>query len=330
MTRVIFEKDQLDQYLSLCKTKMRMSLPQLAQSISVERHTLNDWRREECLPNLEKLQLLSCYAQISLPTILETKPENWGSTNAGFIRQQKYGCTLSAADRIKGGHNSQVNRHDYPDYYRKLGCPIPRDFVFPNRDNYHLAEFIGILLGDGGIQNLQLSITLNSVVDSDYIKYVGKLIYELFQYSPTISSRYPVKATVLLISCVNFISELLKLGMKVGDKVKQQVDVPTWIKNDPTLSRWCLRGMMDTDGGVFRNTYTINGKSYSYLKICFSNLSQPLRHFAHKVLSNYNLSPSYVGNNQVWVASEKNAYKYMEIIGSSNQRLLRKFQCYNH
>ncbi|MFZ2199398.1 MAG: hypothetical protein WAV40_01260 [Microgenomates group bacterium] len=326
MTRVVFVKGQIDQYLSLCKTKMGMSLPQLASVIGVNRHTLNDWRREQLLPNLEKLVKLSKFAYLPLPSIIETKIDTWGSSKAGHIRQQKYGCTLSPEDRIKGGHNSQVNRHDNPDYYRKLGCPIPRDFIFPDHNNHHLAEFIGILLGDGGIQNLQLSITLNSVADSDYIKYVDKLICKLFQYSPTVSSRYPIKATVLLISGVNFISELLKLGMKVGDKVKQQVDVPDWIKSDHKLSRWCLRGMMDTDGGVFRNTYTINGKSYSYLKICFSNLSQPLRHFAHEVLSSYNLSPSYVGNNQVWVASEKNVYRYMEIIGSSNKRLLRKFQ----
>jgi transcriptional regulator with XRE-family HTH domain len=326
MTRVLFKKGQLDQYLSLCKAKMNMSLPQLAQIISVERHTLNDWRREKLLPNLEKLKLLAGFTNTPLPPILESKSDTWGSSKAGLIRQQKYGCTLSVQDRIRGGHNSQVNRHDNPEYYRKLGCPIPRDFIFPDHNNHHLAEFIGILLGDGGIQNLQLSITLNSVADSDYIKYVGKLIYELFQYSPTVLSRYPVKATVLLISGVNFISELLKIGMKVGDKVKQQVDVPDWIKSDPELSRWCLRGMMDTDGGVFRNTYIINGKSYSYLKICFSNLSQPLRHFAYKVLSNYNLSPSYVGNNQVWVASEKNVHKYMQAIGSSNERLHRKFR----
>lgn len=326
MTRAIFEKGQLDQYLSLCKAKTGMSLPQLAKIISVERHTLNDWRREKLLPNLEKLQELSKYSQIPLPTIIQTKSNSWGSSKAGIAKHQIYGCTLSTTDRIKGGHNSQVNRHNNPDYYRKLGCPIPRDFIFPNHHNHHLAEFIGILLGDGGIQKLHLSITLNTVADSDYIKYVGKLINELFQYFPTISSRYPVKATVLLISGVNFISELLKLGMKVGDKVKQQVDVPIWIKNDINLSSWCLRGMMDTDGGVFRNTYTVNGKSYSCLKICFSNLSQPLRHFAYKVLSSHNLSPSYVGNNQVWIASEKNVYKYMEIIGSSNKRLLRKFQ----
>lgn len=326
MTRVVFKKGDLDKYLAQIIKDQGCFFLQLSKLLNVERHTLASWRRGECLPSLEKLQFLSSYTQAPLPRVLESKSDTWGSVKAGNIRQQKYGCTLSIKDRVKGGHNSQVNRHDNPDYYRKLGCPIPRDFTFPDHHDYHLAEFIGILLGDGGIQKVQLSITLNTIADSNYIKYVGNLIYDLFQYSPTISSRYPVKATVLLISGVNFISELLKIGMKVGDKVKQQVDVPDWIKSEPELSRWCLRGMMDTDGGVFRNTYTINGKSYSYLKICFSNLSQPLRHFTHQVLSAYGLSPSYVGNNQVWVASEKNVYKYMRIIGSSNDRLLRKFR----
>lgn len=303
-----------------------MSLPQLAQIVSIERHTLNDWRRGKRLPNLEKLTQLSKFTCMPLPSIIETKLDTWGSSKAGHIRQQMYGCPLSVADRIKGGHNSQIARKNNPEYYASLGCPIPRSFNFPSANTNRLSEFIGILLGDGCIQPEQVSITLNTVVDSDYIVYVSELIKDLFQYFPSIHSRFPTKATVILISGKDFTVKLISRGMKVGNKVTQQVDVPEWIKQNSELSRWCLRGMIDTDGGIFTHNYSVNGKAYSYLKLNFSNLSQPLRHFAYNVLESIGLTPKYRGNNQVWLYNQNEVRKYLEVIGSSNERLLKKIR----
>lgn len=326
MTRSILEKGQLHEFISQCKDKTGLSLPQLAKIISVNRHTLNDWRREKLLPNLEKLKSLAEFASVPLPPILGTKSDTWGSSKAGYIRQQKYGCTLSIKDRIKGGHNSQVNRHNNPEYYRKLGCPIPRDFVFPDHHNNHFAEFIGILLGDGCIQPEQVSITLNSVVDNDYIGYVSQLISNLFQYTPTIHSRAPVKATTLLISGKDFTNQLVKIGMNIGNKVKQQVDAPDWIKENQDLSRWCLRGLMDTDGGIFTHTYKVNGKSYSYLKTNFTNASQPLLDFAYTVLKANGFHPNNKMPRRVWLHSQVESKRYLQVIGSSNERLLKKIR----
>lgn len=325
MTRAIFEKGQLNRYISLCEITTHMSQPQLAEAISVERHTLNDWRRGKRLPNLEKLKELSEFTHIPLPTILDTKVDSWGSTKAGLIRQQKYGCTLSTQDRIKGGHNSQVVRKNMPEHYRCLGCIVPNDFSKPSKSS-ELAELIGAILGDGCITNNQVHITLNSKLDIGYAHYLQGQIHKLFGYFPSILKRKDCNAVNVVITGVNFITYLKSIGLHIGDKVRQQVDVPGWIKNDQIFSQWCVRGLMDTDGGVFRNTYIINGKSYSYLKICFANLSQPLRKFAYKVLLDAGLSPSSVGNSQIWVASQKNVHKYMQIIGSSNDRLHRKFR----
>lgn len=112
--------------------------------------------------------------------------------------------------------------------------------------------------------------------------------------------------------------------MKIGNKVTQQVDVPGWIKQNPDLSRLCLRGLIDTDGGIFTHSYMVKQKTYSYLKLNFSNLSQPLRHFAYNTLKSVGLTPKYRDNNQVWLYSQKEVIKYLEIVGSSNHRLLKK------
>ena len=307
MTRVVFEKGRLDKYLTLCKAATDMSLPQLAKVIQVERHTLNDWRRGKILPNLEKLQEISKFSHIPLPDILETKSNNWGSSKAGYIRQQKYGCTFSKEDRVKGGHNSQVARKENPEYYRILGCNVRNQFTFPLH-NIQFAELVGILLGDGHIdKNGQFTVTL-------------------FTYKPSLYKSKYYNAVTICFTGKDVIDFLVQSGMKIGDKVKQQVDVPEWIKNSPELSRWCLRGLMDTDGGIFTNAYKINKKSYVYPKTNFTNASQPLLNFVYQTLQENGFHPSNKQQRKIWLYSQVESRRYLEVIGSSNDRLRKKIR----
>lgn len=326
MTRVVFTKGQLDQYLSLCKTKTRKSLPDLARLIFVERHTLNDWRRGKRLPNLEKLKELSEFVHTPLPTILEMKPENWASSAAAIHRHQLYGCNLTHADRVKAGTNSQQRRRENPTYYAALGCNVARTFALPILPGKELAELVGILLGDGGIRESQFTITLNSIADNSYSLYVINLIDKLFAYKPSLAKRHNCNALTITASGVEIVKYLLKMGMHTGDKVRQQVDVPEWIKQSSELSRWCLRGLMDTDGGIFTNSYVINGKSYVYPKTNFTNASQPLLNFVYKVLLDNGFHPSNRQPRKIWLYSQVESKRYLEVIGSSNERLLKKIR----
>jgi len=326
MTRAIFEKGQLDRYLSLCKAKMSMSLPQLAQTIYVERHTLNDWRRDKYYPILEKLQQLSKGTGIPLPHTIEIRHEKWQSKLGGINHNKTYGCTLTNSDRIKGGHNSQIVRKDYPDYYRALGCNVRKHFIFPSH-NTNFAEMIGILLGDGHIdKNGQFTVTLNYIADKQYSEYVVTLIHSLFGDKPSITKNKHCNAVTICLTGKNVIDFLVNSGMKIGDKVKQQVDVPDWVKSDPELSRWCVRGLMDTDGGIFTNSYVINRKSYVYPKTNFTNASQPLLNFVFNTLQLNGFHPNKKVPRKVWLYSQVESRRYLEVIGSSNERLLKKIR----
>ncbi len=202
---------------------------------------------------------------------------------------------------------------------------IKTNFKKPAYSN-KLAEFVGIVLGDGGITKYQLFITLNSEADQKYIPYVSNLISNLFKMKASLYKRKNKKAIVVSVAGIRFIEYLSKLGLKKGNKVLNQVDVPNWIQRKTGYSQHCLRGLMDTDGGLFFHRYKVNGKKYKYLKLCFSNLSQPLRNFVYKTLKNSGFSPRYAGENHVWLYSQKEAKNYLKIIGSSNHRLLRKIQ----
>lgn len=323
MTRAIFGKGKLNQYLSQCQATTNLSLPQLAKAISVERHTLNDWRRGRNLPNLEKLSQLAHFTKIPLPKYKNTKPEYWACSAASIRMHQIYGCTLTHEDRVKAGTNSQQRRRENPACYSSLGCNVARTFALPVNKSKGLAELTGILLGDGGIQPAQFTIALNSIKDKEYALYVKTLIEKLFFYSPRISKRRNCNALAISVSGVDIINYLIGLGLRVGNKVRQQVDVPDWIKNNAVYSRWCLRGLMDTDGGIFVHTYTINRKSYHYLKTNFTNASLPLLAFVDKILKENGFHPNNKRYRKVWLYSQPESRRYLEVIGSSNERLLR-------
>lgn len=75
--------------------------------------------------------------------------------------------------------------------HRKLVRLPPRSVRF--------AEFIGIMMGDGGINNeWQANITLNSIADRAYADYVVTLCVELFGITPTVRKRKTRNALVLL------------------------------------------------------------------------------------------------------------------------------------
>ncbi len=322
----MFGKGQLDQYFSLCKTATGLSLPQLAKAISLERHTLNDWRRGKKLPSLEKLQELSSFANAPLPRVIHVKPEHWASSAAAILKNKLYGCTLTHEDRVKAGTNSQQRRRENPEYYAALGCNVAKTFALPINKSKDLAELVGILLGDGGIQLAQFTITLNSIKDKKYSVYVMGLIEKLFCYQPSIAKRKGQNAVAITVSGNEIIKYLLRIGLHTGDKVKQQVDVPDWIKNNQLFSRWCTRGLMDTDGGIFTNPYIINGKSYVYPKTNFTNASQPLLNFVYQTLKDNGFHPNNKVPRKVWLYSQAESRRYLEVIGSSNERLLRKIR----
>lgn len=188
-----------------------------------------------------------------------------------------------------------------------------------------LAECVGLVLGDGCISRTQLQITLNSVADRQYLSYVRRLLQELFLSPPGVTHRKGKKAVVVVLTGVEAIKRLQEIGLQVGNKIELQVYVPQWIQAHPEYARYCVRGLMDTDGGIFWHRYQVNDKRYQYRKLCFSNLSQPLRQFVFNTLQNEGFHPYLQGKKHVWLYSEKEVRRYLKIIGSSNQRLVSKF-----
>ena len=132
-----------------------------------------------------------------------------------------------------------------------------------------LAEFVGILMGDGGISARQVVVTLHSETDKEFAVYYSDLCHELFGIRPNIAKVKSCNAVVAVISRTDLVEWCNSLGLPIGHKIRQGLDIPIWIKKNSQYSRACLRGLVDTDGSIFIHMYRVGGKQYKYKKLDF-------------------------------------------------------------
>lgn len=294
----------------------------LSRIADVSPRTVRDWRLEKYHIPERVIKMFCKQYKVKLPNNIPQLIENWKlmktqiSREGAIARYKIYGNFSTPEGRRKGGHNAlQILRK------RGLAAWCSKPYNYPKKGK-NLAEFVGIMLGDGGITKEQATITLNTVADKEYVNYVSKLGNTLFGQKPKISDRKDCQATNLRYSGINLIEFLLKIGLKRGDKVKQQVGVPDWIKSSIKYKVACLRGLMDTDGCISRCTHKYKSKSYTYYNPCFANRSKPLLNFVTETFDELNLHPSVAGE-RIWLYNKATIRDYYEIVGSSNYRLLK-------
>jgi len=141
--------------------------------------------------------------------------------------------------------------------------------------NADSAELVGIMLGDGYLSNnkIETSISLNGEDDPEYLHYVITFLGRLFDINIediTIDNYKPNKLSLIRLNRQVYHKIFTDLGLIPGNKVKNQIDVPTWIFNNKYFIIRCLRGLIDTDG-----TIQIN-KLIKIFRITFCNASKPL------------------------------------------------------
>lgn len=187
-----------------------------------------------------------------------------------------------------------------------------------------LAEFIGIMLGDGGMSAFQITITLSLVDDLEYSNFVKSHIHKLFNVVPKMYIREDVNTVCVSLARKKAVKYLCSLGLVVGNKVKQKIRVPKWILNNESYSLACMRGLMDTDGSVYTHKYIVGGKEYKYKKLCFSSASQPLRQDVLFILHRFGSTATCSGTN-VRIDSINDVKRYMQVIGTHNPKHLKRY-----
>lgn len=317
MDRMIFQDGELKSFINEAQRKLNISTTKLAQLLELSSRTIRDWKREKFKPNKDAILKLSQLSDLKLPTY-KIIPDYWyvskGARLGGKRRYELYGVLGTIQDRSKGGKASWDKRKNNQELWLKYTKTI----IEP-KESAELAEFMGIMLGDGGLTHFQCSIYLNSETDQEFAFYTKNLINKLFGLIPKIYIHKKHKVWRISISSVNLVKYLTSKGLSLGNKVHLQVEVPNWIQQKPEYIKACIRGLIDTDGSLIIHRYRIKGKEYSYPRLTFSNKSQPLLNFVYRELKFLGFNPK-INRYEICLYSQDEVRKYLEIIGVNNYK----------
>lgn len=198
--------------------------------------------------------------------------------------------------------------------YKKLNfCNKKNDIKIP-KYSIDLAEFFGIMLGDGHISHFQTVVSLGNKEES-YANRVKFLMEKIFKTSVKISLRRGGYRDVYLGS-VDITSWLLKEGL-VHNKVKSQVDVPKWIFSNDKYMKSFLRGFFDTDGSVYKLKYGV--------QISFCNRSLPILQSLQSMLKKLRYNPSSISGYNMYLTKREDIKRYFQEIKPSNRKHIERY-----
>lgn len=324
--RIIFPSGEQSRFLLTAKEKSKLSWLEFAKKIGIHKRTLNDWKREKYHASLSIIKKISRQTNTKILKNIEVRDPFWyvnkGAKVGGLTVYKKYG-------RIGG--NPEYRKKKWYEWWEREGkfkkhpiINVCYSIKKPKKSE-KLAEFVGIMIGDGGITKGQVSIYLNPITDNTYIVFVTKLIKRLFGIMPSFYKNNETEARIV-VSRTCLVSFCKSIGLKIGNKLKQNLDIPDWVKDKKCFKNACMRGLMDTDGCFFNECHKINKKIYCYPRLAFSSNSEQLRSSVVELLKELNFSPKVRCKRNVQLESREDIIRYFNLIGTSNPKHRRKFE----
>lgn len=323
--RTIFPKDAQKSFLIAAQKSSGMTWRSMAKNLRISERTLTDWKKEKYSLPLEALNRISRLSGIKKPINIDIKEPYWYVKKAGKVGGkkvfEKYGLV---------GGNPDKRKKAWHDWWKKQGRLNlnahfkPKDIKIP-RKNRDLAEFVGIMIGDGGMSNHQITISSNYITDNNYIHFIKNLIKNLFGLDASVYRIKNSKCATIVVSRINLVKFCKSIGIKIGNKLKQNLDIPSWIKSNKKFHAPCIRGLMDTDGCIYLECHKTDKKKYYYPKLSFVSHSKSLRKSVCKILSDSEFNPRIRNDRSVQIEGRQEIIKYFKIIKTSNLKHLERF-----
>ncbi|MCK9352040.1 MAG: LAGLIDADG family homing endonuclease [Candidatus Paceibacterota bacterium] len=202
---------------------------------------------------------------------------------------------------------SPESKIDY--LHKRVGIKIPA------RRTLELAEFFGVMLGDGHVSEFQTVVSLGTK-EMLYAEYVRTLMEKLFTTKAKVGIRKDGYKDVY-ISSVELSRWLQKEGL-VFNKVASQVGVPKWIFQKDIFMKAFLRGFFDTDGSVYHLRYGI--------QISLTNKSLPLLVSLQKMLFKLEYKPSEISSGKVYITNRAEVFRFFTEIKPANAKHVNRFK----
>lgn len=294
--RIKLKKGKQKELLIKFKEGNNFTWKEFSKFLNVSEPALREWYKESNLLPLNIYEILD-KKRVYKKCVLEIKKDNWG--------------------QVKAGLNSKGSL---------------KEITIPNECK-ELAELIGAVLGDGNICSYKKGKKVgvyNVNIAGDYKKDKD---YHLKHIKPLIENLFDLKANIIIFPKVNerfvvaYSRELVRFfgknGLKPGNKIINENSIPYWIFENKNFLKCCVRGLIDTDGSIFR----MSRKDPNLLRINFKNFNQKLLRDTRRAFVTLGFHPSKIICNNVFYLSRKaDIVKYIKEIGFSNQRHQKRFK----
>ncbi len=286
---------------------------ELCNFLEINRNTLLRYKKGESLIPVETFEILKKYSNLkNLDRKVVFFESNWGQKLGGINNYKKNKWVYEL------GRKKTIELHKQKDNeILNLDLSSPR-----------LAEFVGILIGDGFIgkygRHRIIQITGNKTSEKEYYKeYLIPLVKEIFGANVYFYERE---------SCIR-LSVYSKI---VFNTLKKLFEFPVGKKEDITISENLLltddckvgliRGLFDTDGCI-----SLQRGKYPVIDICTT--SKKLSKQIQNILNEFGFG-AYIcrcfgkGNHKtsyrVTIFGKRKVLKWKDLIGSSNPSKMKR------
>lgn len=111
---------------------------------------------------------------------------------------------------------------------------------------------------------------------------------------------------------------------KPGNKIKNRVSILEWVWKKDVLLKSCLRGLIDTDGSVYR----LKPHWPNLTQIFFKNNNDRLLKEVRRAFKNLGFHPSKVFGNRIVLTRQDEIGRYLDLVGTNNDTHLAEYSAF--
>ena len=284
--RVKFKPGLQKKFLEEVKEKSGLTWNQLAKKLNICMHTIMlDWKNEKSTVPYKIVKRL----------IKEYSFKSWKDVETNWIEE-----ILSEDWRQK-----------------VIEERIKKIIKIPEKSE-NFAEILGIILGDGHLERKTLTITGNCD-EIEYYTYLKKKIKEIFGLDSNTLKSKNQNAIQLKVHSVELTKFLIVNSFVLGDKIKNKASLPNWIFEKKEFIYGALRGLFDTDGGIYQKQ-----KGYKRAIIEFQTDSPYIRKDIFKMLKEIGFISSKSSGN-IRIQNQNEIKKFFSVVGSANPKNIIRY-----
>jgi hypothetical protein len=237
-----------------------------------------------------------------------------------YYLSEKNTMPLSLVEKLCS--NSDVKIAELDGKIEFFESPTLKKIYEPELDNPLLSEFVGIMLGDGyiaGSKPYEVSIVCNSEYDLPYVtQFIPFLFRDLFGLVPKFkkySDENAIKVYSYSKRLMKYLTKYVRLP--ANRKRYKNLKIPRIFFANTNLLKACVRGLIDTEGGIYRH--------HEHLaEISFWNRNESLKDEVFEALKLLDLSPN-MGKKCVNIRRKLSVIRYCDEVGFSNVKNSHKY-----